>query len=101
MRLPAPALSTAALLLFGAPGPPRVPPVRLCAPLTSVRYGSGTSLHVDVTGTRSVRRLESLPPKAEGSVRVVFVSDTHSQVRRDSRMLLSSVLCPLASYRYR
>ena len=67
--------TAAALLLL-----PRVPPPRLCAPLTCLRYGSGTSLHVDITGTRSVRRLESLPSKAKDSVRIVFVSDTHSQV---------------------
>ena len=59
---------------------PRAPPPRLCAPLTITRYGAGTSLHVDLRGARTIRRLGSLPQQPKGSVRVVFVSDTHSRI---------------------
>ena len=52
----------------------------LCAPLTVTRYGNGTSLHVDLKGTRSVRRPGALPQKPARSVRIVFVSDTHNQL---------------------
>ena len=49
------------------------------APLTTLRYGTA-ALHVDLYGTRAVQRLSALPPQLPGSVRVVFVSDTHSQL---------------------
>ena len=54
-------------------------PAQMCAPLTVRAYGS-SALHVDLDGTRAVRRLTALPPKPEGAVRLVFVSDTHSQL---------------------
>jgi hypothetical protein len=45
----------------------RSPSPKLCAPLTSTRYGEGTSLHVDLRGARTIRRLGTLPKQPEGS----------------------------------
>ena len=58
----------------------RSPSPKLCAPLTSTRYGEGTSLHVDLRGARTIRRLGTLPKQPEGSVRCVFISDTHAHL---------------------
>ena len=58
----------------------RAPPPRLCAPLTVQRYGKASALHVGLDGTRSIQQPASLPPKPPSAVRVVFVSDTHSQL---------------------
>ena len=52
---------------------------QLCAPLTSTLYGDST-LHVDLEGGRSVRRLSALPERPDDCVRIVFVSDTHAQL---------------------
>ena len=58
----------------------RSPSPKLCAPLTSTRYGEGTSLHVDLRGARTIRRLGTLPKQPEDSVRCVFISDTHAHL---------------------
>ena len=69
----------------------RAPPARLCAPLTRTAYGAAT-LHVSLDGTRSIQQLSTLPPQPPKSVRVVFVSDTHSQLA-DVDIPPGDVLC--------
>lgn len=70
---------------------PRAPPPRLCAPLNTDKYGRA-SLHVSLDGTRSIHQQSSLPPKPADTVRLVFVSDTHSQLE-DVDVPPGDVLC--------
>lgn len=70
--------ATTAFVLLSAFAAPRAPPPRLCAPLTIDAYGLA-ALHVDLEGTRSVRRLSAMPERPDGCTRIVFVSDTHAQ----------------------
>ena len=55
----------------------RAQQLRLCAPLTVAKYGPA-SLHISLDGTRLIQT--SLPAQPRNSVRIVFVSDTHSQL---------------------
>ena len=50
-------------------------------PLNVDRYGKGSCLHVAPTGVRRVCRTTELPKQPRDSVRLIIISDTHSQVR--------------------
>ena len=49
-------------------------------PLNVQRYGRGACLHVAPTGVRRVCRTTELPGQPKRSVRLVIISDTHSQL---------------------
>lgn len=49
-------------------------------PLNVQRYGQGACLHVAPTGVRRVCRTTELPGQPKQSVRLVIISDTHSQL---------------------
>ena len=87
------AAAAAGLLLYPPPVSvrQRVGASTMCAPLTTAKYGPST-LHVDLHGTRSVRRITSMPEQPPNSVRVVFVSDTHSQLDQ-IELPMGDVLC--------
>ena len=84
------ACCAAAALLFTAAPPPRSH-VFNCAPLNTERYGR-SSLYVSLDGKRSIQQVGHLPPQPADSVRLVFVSDTHSQLN-DVDLPLGDVLC--------
>ena len=54
-------------------------------PLNVERYGKGACLHVAPTGVRRVCRTTELPKQPKHSVRLILISDTHSQVQPHAR----------------
>ena len=79
-------LAFCAAASFLGPSPHRRAPrtaVRIradAAQLTVERYGKGTCLHVGPTGVRRVCHTTELPKQPPNTIRIVSVSDTHSQL---------------------